>query len=102
MLFIHRMPCPFADATSVERSAFDDSARNLHPACVILILYSGPKEYGHRRQKLFMDFRVWPETAIRLSLHRNPSPVIWKPRWLLWLEDTSTDASRRAAAALRY
>jgi hypothetical protein len=32
----------------------------------MLILYSGKKEYRHRRQKLFMDFGVWPETAIRL------------------------------------
>src|ERR1700751_597026 len=28
-------------------------------------------------------------------------PKFWKTRWLLWLEDTSTDESRRAAAALR-
>src|SRR5271168_821414 len=28
-------------------------------------------------------------------------PYDWKPRWLLWLEDTSSDESRRAAAALR-
>ena len=33
--------------------------------------------------------------------HRRPSPKIGSPRWLLWLEDTSTDESRRAAAALR-
>jgi hypothetical protein len=66
----------------------------------MLILYSGKKEYGHRRQKLFMDFGVWPETAIRLF---PPQTFLndRKPRWLLWLEDTSTDESRRAAAALR-
>jgi hypothetical protein len=74
--------------------------RESNLGCVIVILYSGKKEYGHRRQKLFMDFGVWPETAIHLS-HRIPSPYVWKPRWLLWLEDTSTDESRRAAAALR-
>jgi hypothetical protein len=33
----------------------------------MIILYSGKKEYRHRRQKLFMEFGVWPETAIRLS-----------------------------------
>ena len=33
--------------------------------------------------------------------HRIPSLNVWKSRWLLWLEDASTDESRRAAAALR-
>ena len=45
--------------------------------------------------------RVWPETAIRLT-HRIPSRNTRKPRWLLWLEDPSSDESRRAAAALRF
>jgi hypothetical protein len=67
----------------------------------MLILYSGKKEYGHRRQKLFMDIGVWPETAIRLF---PPHTFLndRKLRWLLWLEDSSTDKSRRAAAALRF
>jgi hypothetical protein len=43
----------------------------------MLILYSGKKEYGHRRQKLFMEFRVWPETAIRLSPPQT-FPKFWK------------------------
>jgi len=34
--------------------------------------------------------------------HRKSSPEIRKSRWLLWLEDSSSDESRRAAAALRY
>jgi hypothetical protein len=75
----------------LEHSAFADSHRYSKHRCVIISLYSGKMEYGHRRQKLFMDFGVWPETAIRLS---PPQTFLWifrKPRWLLWLEDTSTD-----------
>jgi hypothetical protein len=57
------------------------------------------------------DFRI-PEISgqrLRQPSHRRPlqligpnfGPVRKKTRWLLWLEDTSTDESRRAAAALR-
>jgi hypothetical protein len=68
----------------------------------MIILYSGKKEYGYRRQKLPMDFGVWPETAIRLSPPQTFLYDFRKPRWLLWLEGPSSDESRRAAAALRF
>ena len=79
---------------------FDCSHRSSSLVCDMLILYSDQKECGHRRQRLLMDFGVWPETAIRLI---PPHTFLndRKQRWLLWLEDTSTDESRRAAAALR-
>jgi hypothetical protein len=56
-----RTPCPTAGVPSLIPH------RSLSLGCVILILYPGKKEYRHRRQRLFMDFGVWPETAIRLS-----------------------------------
>ena len=66
-LSIRGLFCPFADVSHSTGIPSAIPHRQSNSGCVILILYSDQKEYGHRRQKLFMEFRVWPETAIRLS-----------------------------------
>lgn len=75
--------------------------------CAILVLRSIKTGAGIAGKDFRAGFGVWPETANRLStadllqgFFRNLN-FKKKTRWLLWLEDTSTDESRRAAAALR-
>jgi hypothetical protein len=67
----------------------------------ILVLRSIKTGAGIAGKDFRAGFGVWPETARGLSTADLLQDTFKKTRWLLWLEDTSTDESRRAAAALR-
>jgi hypothetical protein len=75
-----------------------------HPStrCAILVLRSIKTDAGIAGKDFRAGYGVWPETARGLSTADLLQDTFKKKtRWLLWLEDTSTDESRRAAAALR-
>jgi hypothetical protein len=107
-LSISETSCPFADAYSQKAENCRKhscvtgtiSGQLIHRYAII-VLYSGQKECGHRRQRLLMEFEVWPETAIRL----NPThtfPNVSEVALVALAGGPSSDESRRAAAALRY
>ncbi len=100
-LFIHRMPCPFADATQVKEVSLMIPLVNRTPVVLFLLGTLDKKSTGIAGKNSSWTSEFGQRLRFA-SLHRRPSLAIWKPRWLLWLEDTSTDESRRAAATLRY